>query len=302
MVRTVKNHNNHHQEEEDEEDDEDYISRATYASSHKGGSGSDQKMDSYRSKHSETEQRRRSKINERFQILRDLIPENDQKKDRASFLLEVIQYIQFLQEKLQVYEGTYQGWTPERSNLMPWLQRGNCGTDKFADQPQPLQSGSIEEGHGATRAVSVDMPLHPNRFQAEPSNTPQGSFPNFDPLASHLRPQLMNAAPPSSEDTIYHCTSGELEEPSISDTYSKGLLNNLTLTLGSSGVDLSQASIAVQLDIRKGTSSYTASTSSGVKDHGILSLGNQATTHCGVRRGGGICNQAHKRPRTETNE
>ncbi|KAE8732981.1 hypothetical protein F3Y22_tig00001644pilonHSYRG00054 [Hibiscus syriacus] len=43
-----------------------------------------------RSKHSVTEQRRRSKINERFQILRELIPNTDQKRDKASFLLEVI--------------------------------------------------------------------------------------------------------------------------------------------------------------------------------------------------------------------
>lgn len=43
-----------------------------------------------RSKHSATEQRRRSKINDRFQMLRDLVPHSDQKRDKASFLLEVI--------------------------------------------------------------------------------------------------------------------------------------------------------------------------------------------------------------------
>lgn len=42
-----------------------------------------------RSKHSATEQRRRSKINDRFQMLRDLVPHSDQKRDKASFLLEV---------------------------------------------------------------------------------------------------------------------------------------------------------------------------------------------------------------------
>ncbi|OMP03022.1 hypothetical protein COLO4_10655 [Corchorus olitorius] len=52
------------------------------------GKGSEQKTNTNRSKHSETEQRRRSKINERFQTLRDLIPQNDQKRDKASFLLE----------------------------------------------------------------------------------------------------------------------------------------------------------------------------------------------------------------------
>nr|GMD56887.1 transcription factor BIM2-like isoform X3 [Ipomoea batatas] len=53
------------------------------------GKSGDRKANAVRSKHSETEQRRRSKINERFQILRDLIPENDNKRDKASFLLEV---------------------------------------------------------------------------------------------------------------------------------------------------------------------------------------------------------------------
>ncbi|CAL9111629.1 unnamed protein product, partial [Musa textilis] len=59
-----------------------------------------------RSKHSATEQRRRTKINDR-QILRELIPQSDQKRDKASFLLEVIEHIRFLQEKAQNYESSY---------------------------------------------------------------------------------------------------------------------------------------------------------------------------------------------------
>lgn len=43
------------------------------------------------------------------------------------------------------------------------------------------------------------------------------------------------------------------------------LLNNLTQALGSCGVDLSQANISVQFDIRKGTSSGSTSTSFGIK-------------------------------------
>ncbi|KAL2905287.1 Transcription factor BIM2 [Bienertia sinuspersici] len=56
----------------------------------------------------------------RFQILRDLIPHGDQKRDTASFLLEVIDYVQLLQEKVQKYEGSYQGWSTEPTKLMPW--------------------------------------------------------------------------------------------------------------------------------------------------------------------------------------
>ncbi|KAL3620032.1 hypothetical protein CASFOL_034944 [Castilleja foliolosa] len=85
----------------------------------KNGKNSD-KANATRSKHSVTEQRRRSKINERFQILRELIPHSDQKRDTASFMNEVIQYVQYLQEKVQKYEGSYQPWSSEPTKLMPW--------------------------------------------------------------------------------------------------------------------------------------------------------------------------------------
>nr|GLL18784.1 transcription factor BIM3-like isoform X1 [Ipomoea trifida] len=84
MVRTVKSHH-----EGDEDDDMEFSSRTLDGSLKVEGRHSDQKANTLRSKHSETEQRRRSKINERFQTLRDIIPENDQKRDKASFLLEV---------------------------------------------------------------------------------------------------------------------------------------------------------------------------------------------------------------------
>lgn len=35
--------------------------------------------------------------------------------------MQVIEYIQFLQEKLHMYEGTYQGWSQEPTKLMPWV-------------------------------------------------------------------------------------------------------------------------------------------------------------------------------------
>ena len=112
-------------QEEDEYDEEDFGSSKKQSTSsapntNKDGKAID-KASAIRSKHSVTEQRRRSKINERFQILRDLIPHSDQKRDTASFLLEVIEYVQYLQEKVQKYEGSYQGWGQEPSKLMPWV-------------------------------------------------------------------------------------------------------------------------------------------------------------------------------------
>ncbi|XP_038678680.1 transcription factor BIM1-like isoform X2 [Tripterygium wilfordii] len=101
----------------------------------------DQKVNTPRSKHSATEQRRRSKINDRFVMLREIIPNGDQKRDKASFLLEVIEYIQFLQEKVNKYEGPYQGWNHESTKLEPW-RNGNRSTESYAEQSRSRNSGS----------------------------------------------------------------------------------------------------------------------------------------------------------------
>ncbi|PIA63281.1 hypothetical protein AQUCO_00200952v1 [Aquilegia coerulea] len=128
------------QEEEDDDDEEYANSSKKSSSSQKDGKSGDQKANTPRSKHSATEQRRRSKINDRFQILRDLIPQNDQKRDKASFLLEVIEYIQYLQEKVNRYEVSYQGWNQEPTKLTPW-RNGHAPSESMADHSQTLKSG-----------------------------------------------------------------------------------------------------------------------------------------------------------------
>lgn len=35
--------------------------------------------------------------------------------------MQVIEYVQYLQEKVQKHEGSYQGWSPEPTKLMPWV-------------------------------------------------------------------------------------------------------------------------------------------------------------------------------------
>ncbi|CAI9754111.1 unnamed protein product [Fraxinus pennsylvanica] len=52
--------------------------------------------------------------------LRDIIPHSDQKRDKASFLLEVIEYIQILQEKVHKYESSYNVWNHEPSKFLKW--------------------------------------------------------------------------------------------------------------------------------------------------------------------------------------
>ncbi|WOL12108.1 transcription factor BIM1-like [Canna indica] len=112
----------------DEVDDEDEVfvkregssSRQDLPTDVDGKASSDQRPNTPRSKHSATEQRRRSKINDRFQILREIIPHSDQKRDKASFLLEVIEYIRFLQEKVQKFESSYSTWNQDNAKLTPW--------------------------------------------------------------------------------------------------------------------------------------------------------------------------------------
>ncbi|KAK3000744.1 hypothetical protein RJ639_020463 [Escallonia herrerae] len=235
MVRTVKSH---HHEEEDDDDDDFGSQRTNDGSSQKDGN---QKANSHR-----------------FQILRDLIPQNDQKRDKASFLLEVIQYIQFLQEKLQMYEGTYPGWSPEPSKLMPW--RSNCGTvDSFIDQPQLVKNGSVHEDNivvtptllsnaqnsvdfsgaapykeadrgAATQEIPLNMPQQSNLFEGVSAQPPQAFFSGAEHLVSQSQSQYWHGRPCITE-----------------------LLNTLTRALETSGVDLSRSSISVQLDIGKHT-------------------------------------------------
>ncbi|MCE3052303.1 hypothetical protein HAX54_052165 [Datura stramonium] len=119
MITSAKN-----AQDEDDDDDEDFVIKKEPQSHPRGnlsvkvdGKGNDQKPNTPRSKHSATEQRRRSKINDRFQMLRGIIPNSDQKRDKASFLLEVIEYIHFLQEKVHKYEESYQGWDNEPLKL-----------------------------------------------------------------------------------------------------------------------------------------------------------------------------------------
>uniref|UniRef100_A0A2P2LNC0 BHLH domain-containing protein n=1 Tax=Rhizophora mucronata TaxID=61149 RepID=A0A2P2LNC0_RHIMU len=156
------------------------------------GKNSD-KASAIRSKHSVTEQRRRSKINERFQMLRELIPHGDQKRDTASFLLEVIEYVQYLQEKVQKYEVSYEGWGSEPAKLMPW-RNSHWRAQSFVAQPQPVKNGS---GTGSTFAGRFDE----NKLAISPTiltnlDNPVESDPNKEVTckAMEQQPEFANKA------------------------------------------------------------------------------------------------------------
>ncbi|OMP03220.1 hypothetical protein CCACVL1_02502 [Corchorus capsularis] len=329
--------------DDDCEEDEDFVlKKESSTTTHSKGelrvkvdgkSAQDQKANTPRSKHSATEQRRRSKINDRFQMLRDLIPHSDQKRDKASFLLEVIEYIQFLQEKVHKYEGTYQGWSHETAKSMPW-RNNHRPTDNYADQSRAINGVSapalvfsakfdekniagaptipgsaknpIESDMSAATAfraidprpgmVNKTMPfpvsLQPNFFSSAQSTG----------AAAQLAPRLPSDAENSaSQPQSLPCHSGsfttdgtlpseKLKEQeltieggtiSISSVYSQGLLNTLTQALQTSGVDLSHASISVQIELGKRSNSRPTAPTSTHKDREAPST-NQGTTRSRV--------------------
>ncbi|XP_047973528.1 transcription factor BIM1-like isoform X2 [Salvia hispanica] len=309
MIMTSKND----QEDDDDDDDEEEITIKKEPSPNFKGNLSvkveakniDQKPNTPRSKHSATEQRRRSKINDRFQRLREIIPNSDQKRDKASFLLEVIEYIQFLQEKVTRYDSSYNIWNHEPSKMMQWRNcHGNEGFVELArgastdsapasvfgkkfDESKAVVSPSlpisgqnrvdsdlstattlrervVQPPESTSKAGAVHSSMQPNIFTLGSRTTSIPASPISPKQASGV--EKIIARPPSqvlSCTTDNKMTEQELTIESgtinISSAYSQGLLNTLTQALQSSGVDLSQASISVQIDLGKKANGITHS-------------------------------------------
>ncbi|KAJ0614956.1 putative transcription factor bHLH family [Helianthus annuus] len=221
----------------DDEDDEEhgFVIKQEPSSHYKGvlsvkvdTSHHDQKPNTPRSKHSATEQRRRSKINDRFTMLREIIPQGDQKRDKASFLLEVIEYIRFLQEKTHMYEDSCRNNNNNDNNQRP--------TEGFIDQPL-VNKGNVSLNLPKKGQALLDTNVSlQEQIGQNPCLTNNRSCTNDCTASNKLKDE---------EVTI---ESGTI---SISTIYSQGLLSTLTQALQNSGVDLSQANISVQIDLGK---------------------------------------------------
>ncbi|KAG6708716.1 hypothetical protein I3842_06G095600 [Carya illinoinensis] len=317
--------------QEDDEYEEEEFSTKKYGTSstanNNNASSKDpknkDKASATRSKHSVTEQRRRSKINERFQMLRDLIPHSDQKRDTASFLLEVIEYVQYLQEKVQKNEGSYQGWSSEPTKLMPW-RNSHWRAQNFVGHPQAIENssgmgltfpGKFDENNVSitpTMLTSTQRPVEsdPSRdiackpIDLQPELTNKGStlpMPLQTNVLASVRSDDAQAHPlqgPYSDAQSTECptTSETLNQQeeliveggtiNISSVYSDGLvlvvarlLNALAQALQSAGVNLSQASVSVQIDLGKRRNRGMTSGTSTPKDHEIPPSSHQAMAH-----------------------
>ncbi|KAI3462848.1 hypothetical protein Pfo_019511 [Paulownia fortunei] len=98
----------------------------------------------------------------------------------------------------------------------------------------------------ATNALPLNMPLQEPIFEGVRGQSHLGSFPDAEQLASSLDPTFVMGG---------HVGMIVL------------LLNSLNNALQSSGVDLSQASISVQLDVGKRTNGGSINTMFYIKDH-----------------------------------
>ncbi|XXG72756.1 hypothetical protein AAC387_Pa07g1780 [Persea americana] len=340
-------------EEEDDDDEDDYVKKEV-VSSQKGDigvkievKGNDQRANTPRSKHSATEQRRRSKINDRFQILRELIPHSDQKRDKASFLLEVIEYIQFLQEKVNKHEAAFPGWNQDNMKLTQWRRNHGLG-ESIADHSQALKNGAspglmfagkldgnhiavtpsmlgnlqnpVESDNLSTgtrykaldhhtglenKAASVPIRLQQNLNSSVGRNNgvvqPRPRLlSDAENIASQSQQHLWQRSCPADSDVLNEQEDLAIEGGTIqlSSVYSQGLLSSLTHALQSSGIDLSQASISVQIDLGKRAISRPT-TASSAKDHGDPSSCNRAMPHSRVASSGEDSEQTQKRPRTD---
>ncbi|GMI90239.1 BES1-interacting Myc-like protein 2 [Hibiscus trionum] len=255
------------------------------------GKNSD-KANAIRSKHSVTEQRRRSKINERFQLLRNLIPNPDQKRDTASFLLEVIEYVQYLQEKVKKYEGSYHEWNSEPTKLMPW-RNSHWRVQSFGGQQQAIKNDS---GLGSAFAGKFDennSNINPTMITSAQNPVDSDSVRDTMSKAMDQQPELASRGMPLPVQVNQHedltIEGGTI---SISSVYSEGLLNSLTQALQSAGLDLSQANISVQIDLGKHANrELTSGTSAKDPQNSPI----QAMTHLRDESNGEESDHAQKR-------
>ncbi|THU57704.1 hypothetical protein C4D60_Mb03t06310 [Musa balbisiana] len=254
------------------------------------GSCSDQRPNTPRSKHSATEQRRRTKINDR-QILRELVPHNDQKKDKASFLLEVIEYIRFLQKKVQKYESACPEWNQKNSKLMPWINitklpqnKSSQGLGDGSASPAYMFSEKIDE----TGISFAQNPAEPDESCTVSFKTRKSTKDFANSTASRSPSQWLRfpvRADCGASDIMLN-EQGKVtideDTANASTTYSQGLLNTLNQALQISGVNISQASISVEINLGKRAINRrltAAATTSSAEVHEDPVSTNQAIEH-----------------------
>uniref|UniRef100_A0A7C9B0Q8 Uncharacterized protein n=1 Tax=Opuntia streptacantha TaxID=393608 RepID=A0A7C9B0Q8_OPUST len=144
-----------------------------------------------------------------------------------------------------------------------------------------MRNGSVDENNEAQAISNIQRVVEPEfgrefAYNSRGTEHPAGSPMPVVPLNTSLQPfayppgrsipptENLGTHPPGStavECAIVSNEGGTLESgsSSVSGVYSQVLLKKLSQALETSGVDLSQANISVELDLGKGSSTAAAS-------------------------------------------
>ncbi|KAM0922565.1 hypothetical protein ACQ4PT_006058 [Festuca glaucescens] len=228
------------------------------------GSSADQEPNSPRSKHSATEQRRRTKINDRLDVLRELLPNCNQKRDKASFLLEVIEYIRHLQERCHKYESAVPDKNHVDAKSMPWDKVYYRSRWMNAQNISQVQGGGLsttgenmnKEQHSSKSITAAPAPLFSTQSVRETSTTASSSHNITESSMPSNQPPWLSMSTMNQNCDASNRTLNKHEPPShhnnsqsLSSAYSQGLLHKLKEALQKAGVDPSQANISVEFNM-----------------------------------------------------
>ncbi|KAF5959071.1 hypothetical protein HYC85_000280 [Camellia sinensis] len=194
--------------------------------------------------------------------------------------MQVIEYIQYLQEKVHKYEGSYQGWNQELPKLMPW-RNSHRPAEVFIAQSRATNSGSCPALMFAAKFDEdniIGSPTNPrngqNIVESDMSTvTTVKAIDHHSGLTNKAVPLPVpvqtNIFTPSGSGTVMAPIPArvafDIENLTSQPQSQFWLLNTLTQALQSCGVDLSQASISVQIDLGKRETSRLPASTSTVK-------------------------------------
>lgn len=226
-----------------------------------------------------------------------------------------------MQEKVQKYEAS-PGWTQENTKLMPW----KLPRDTIIDNPDVLKNAPMEpeymfSGKFDDNNISVSPTMLSNVQNPTESELSAGvsyklleapAIPvsmqtnPYDNMASHSQ---WFRSPCPADSTVNSSTLNEQGEliidegtVSVSTAYSQELLTTLTQSMQSSGVDMSQASISVEINLGKRAVRRSADTTAvpGVKDQHDPSSGARTVGHSSVGSNGDEPKQVIKRHKSNS--
>ncbi|XVF81782.1 hypothetical protein PTKIN_Ptkin15bG0183900 [Pterospermum kingtungense] len=175
---------------------------------------------------------------------------------------------------------------------------GNAAVFKTLDHPPGSATSMVSmQTHTNTFVTHGNGSIPTHSFHESASDSEnmvyRPQFPSWESRECLTETALPNNSANERDDLTIR---GESE--GLSSAYSRGVLNSLTQALQSSGVDMSQANISVQIDVGKRIATGVTSMASSSKEKQIQYTSNQAMAQTGVRSHVEESDQACKRQRT----